>query len=209
MEIRGVVPGDRAELLALSGRAGAGSPTASIWGHAESEAAVYLTPYFELEPESLFVAVSGGELVGYLAGCVDTAAFPSEEQRMSRAISGHRLFLKRRPLAFFARAALDAVRPGPSAGEPDDPRYPAHLHINLVPEARGTGAADALMARWFERLDRVGAPGCFLQTLVENVRAGKFFERWGFTDHGPAVPVPGLRYRGARVHQRTMVRALR
>ncbi|MFC8526072.1 GNAT family N-acetyltransferase [Nocardia sp. NPDC057227] len=209
MEIRAVLPGDRAELLALSSRAGAGSPTESVWGHAESEAAVYLTPYFELEPESLFVAVSGGELVGYLAGCVDTAAFPSEEERMRRAIGDHRLFVKRGPLAFFARAGIDAMRPGPAAGELDDPRYPAHLHINLVPEARGTGAADALMARWFARLEQAGAPGCFLQTLVENTRAGKFFERSGFTDHGPTPLVPGLRYRGARVHQRTMVRPSR
>ncbi|MFC8047873.1 GNAT family N-acetyltransferase [Nocardia sp. NPDC057353] len=206
MEIRGVVPGDRAELLALSSRAGAGSPTESIWGHPESEAAVYFTPYLELEPESLFVAVAGGQLVGYLAGCVDTAAFPSEEERMRAAISDHRLFTKRRPLMFFARAAVDAVRPGPKAGELEDPRYPAHLHINLVPAARGTGAADALMAHWFARLAEVGAPGCFLQTLVENPRAGAFFERAGFTDHGPTPLVPGLRYRGARVHQRTMVR---
>lgn len=62
------------------------------------------------------------------------------------------------------------------------------------------------MRRWFERLEAAGTSGCHLQTLVENGRAVRFFERMGFTGYGPTPVVPGLRYRGTRVHQRTMVR---
>lgn len=213
MEIRGFAEHDRAELLTSSGRWAAGSPTESLWGHTESEASVYLTPYMDLQPESLFVAVSDSTLVGYLAGCIDGSAFPDEEQRLRRAISEHRLYLRRGCALFFARAAADSMRSGlrrtPIARELTDPRYPAHLHINLLPEARGIGAADMLMNRWFARLEQVGAPGCYLQTLVENTRAGRFFERMGFTDHGPVALVPGMRYRGAPVYQRTMVRDMR
>ncbi|WP_255621330.1 hypothetical protein [Pseudonocardia sp. DSM 110487] len=50
VEIRGLADADRTELMALFGQAGEGAPTASLWGHAESEAAVYLTPYLDLEP---------------------------------------------------------------------------------------------------------------------------------------------------------------
>jgi hypothetical protein len=57
MKIRTFAEEDRAELRDLFGRAGQGAPSASLWGHEESEAAVYLTPYMELEPNSLFVAV--------------------------------------------------------------------------------------------------------------------------------------------------------
>ncbi|WP_454199053.1 GNAT family N-acetyltransferase [Nocardia sp. Marseille-Q1738] len=210
MEIRGFADGDRAALRELFVRAGADSPTESLWGRPESEAAVYLEPYMDLEPESLFVAESRGTLVGYLTGCVDSSAFPSESDRMDQALRRYRPMFRRRSAAFFARSLADvagaAIRRAPMAGDFHDDRWPSHLHINVAPQARGIGAADRLMARWFERLAEARSPGCHLQTLVENGRAVRFFERMGFTSHGPEPLVPGLRYRGARVHQRTMVR---
>ena len=63
-------------------------------------------------------------------------------------------------------------------------RFPAHLHINVVPQARGTGAAQGLMAAWQAWLMRHRSPGCHLQTLVENTRATRFFEQAGMD--GPA-----------------------
>ena len=209
VEIRTFTEADRPALRALFGRAGEGAPTASLWGHEESEAAVYLTPYLDHEPESVFVAVVDGELAGYLAGSLGRGV-PSESARMDRAIREHRLVLRRRPATFFARSLLDlagaALRRRPTAGELDDPRWPAHLHINLLPHARGTGAAAGLMEHWFARLHETGTPGCYLQTLVENRRATRFFARMGFEGHGPAPAVPGLRYEGGRVHQLTLVR---
>lgn len=206
-EIRAFEETDRAALRALFRRAGEGAPTESLWGHAESEAAVYLDPYLDLDTGSAFVAVSDGALVGYLVGCADGSAFPRESKRMDDAIREHRLVFRRGPAAFFARSLLDvawsAVRRAPVAGELDDPRWPAHLHINVAEEARGTGAADGLVRCW---LDQLGDTGCHLQTLRENTRAVRFFERMGFVQHGPNPLVPGVRYRGARVHQHTMVR---
>jgi ribosomal protein S18 acetylase RimI-like enzyme len=208
-EIRSFTESDRPELLALFARAREDSPSASLWGHEESEAAIYLTPYMDLEPESLFVAESGGRLVGCLTGCPDSSRLPSEEARMLEAIRTHRLMLRPRLAAFFARSTGDllwgAAHRRPRAAAFEDPRWPAHLHINLVPEARGTGAAENLMTAWFDRLRSTGSPGCHLQTLCENTRALSFFRRMGFTEHGPARPVPGLRYRGRRLHQRTMI----
>ena len=210
VEVRTFVDHDRGALRALFGRAGEGSPLASLWGHEESEAAIYLTPYMDLEPGSLLLAFVDGEMVGYLTGCLDSRRFPTEGERFDRAVREHRLFLRPKPMLFFARATVDAargkVRNQLPATDFDDPRWPAHLHINLVPHARGTGAAPALMGRWFEQLAAAGSPGCHLQTLVENTRAVRFFTRMGFTEYGPAPVVPGIRHDGRRLHQRTMVR---
>jgi ribosomal protein S18 acetylase RimI-like enzyme len=196
---------DRTELRALFSRAGQGAPTETLWGHEESEAAIYLYPY--LAHGTVLAAVVDGTFAGYLAGTADTATFPSEQDRMTRAIREHRLTMRRAPLAFFARSMVDvavaAIRRLPSAGERHDPRWPAHLHINVAPEARGTGAADALVKEW---LGMLGDTGCHLQTLRENTRAVRFFERMGFTPDGPEPLVPGMRYQGGRVHQKTMVR---
>jgi ribosomal protein S18 acetylase RimI-like enzyme len=208
-EVRAVTDEDHAELRRLFVRASEGAPTADLWGHQESQAAVYLEPYLRHEPESLLVAEENGALVGYLTGCVDSARFPSESERMDEAIRNHRLMLRPRPVAFFARSVLDVavakVGRRPTAQECRDPRWPAHLHINVEPKARGTGVADGLMSRWLDRLRQVGSPGCHLQTVCENTRAVRFFERMGFVGHGPTPLVPGLRHRGRRVHQKTMV----
>ncbi|MFC4374890.1 GNAT family N-acetyltransferase [Nocardia halotolerans] len=210
MEIRAFTEADGAALRDLSNDVGEGSPTGTLWGHPESEAAVYLYPYMELEPDSLFLAVDNGYLVGYLTGCVDSTTFPSEPERFESAIRRHRLIFRRKPATFFARAVADTLiakaRRQPISGELIDPRWPSHLHINLLPRARGTGAADALMHHFLDHAAASGSPGCYLQTLVENTRAVRFFERMGFTPHGVPTVVPGLRYEGARVHQLTMVR---
>lgn len=209
MEIRTFTEADRKELRELFERAGEGAPTASLWGHPESEAAIYLYPYMELEPESLFLAVRDGVMVGYLTGCVDTASFPGEDKLLEQAIRRHWLLVRPRPMAFFARALIDtawaAIRRQPTASGFTDPRWPAHLHINVALEARGTGAAEALMRAWQDRLKKVGSPGCHLQTLVENTRAVRFFERMGFIKHGPTPLVAGIRHKGGRLHQQTMV----
>ena len=211
-EIRAFAEADRAGLRGLFGRMGEGAPPGSLWGHEESEAAVYLEPYMDLEPGSLFVAATDGGLVGYLAGCLDSAQFPSESERVEKAVREYRLIFRPGAAAFFARALADvawaALRREPTAGDFDDARWPAHLHINVVPEARGTGVADGLMERWLDRLRESGSPWCHLQTLAENSRAVRFFERTGFAGHGPTPLVPGLRYGGRRLHQQTMVWSL-
>lgn len=204
---------DRVDLLGrVSLEAGVGSPGAELWGHEESLADVYLRPYLDLDPASVFVAVVDGVLAGYLAGCVDPTSFPSEEVRLDRAIREHRLMRDRAARRFFARAAFDLLvakaRRQPLAGELDDPRWPSHLHIDLVPAARGTGAAYALMDAWFEHLAALRSPGCYLQTLVENTRAVAFFQRVGFVAHGAPAAVPGVRVDGRRAHQLTMVRSV-
>ncbi|GAB3418458.1 GNAT family N-acetyltransferase [Flindersiella endophytica] len=209
IEIRTFTEADRAELRELYACEAEGSPVASLWGHPESEASIYLDPYLDLEPESLFLAVVDGKPAGHLAGCVDSAKFPGEDERIERAIRSYRLYTKPKPMAFFARAsvgmALAAIRGLPVAKELDDPRWPAQLHIAVTPAARGTGAAHGLMDAWLDRLRSTNTPGCYLQTQVQNVRAVRFFERSGFTKYGEPALIPGMRWQGKPLFQQTMV----
>ena len=75
---------------------------------------MYLIPYVDVEPDSLFVAAVDGQLVGYLTGCIDSSTFPSEAERISQAIRQHRLVLKPGMLRFLARAGWDTTRGGDS-----------------------------------------------------------------------------------------------
>jgi len=210
IEVRPYDVADRDELVSVVFEAaGQGAPSSEVWGHHASLAEVYLTPYLDLEPDSVFVVTVDGRPAGYLAGCVDESSFPSEEERTSAAIKKYRLFRMPGPRRFFLGAALDTallkLRRVPTAGEFTDPRWPSHLHIDLMPEARGAGAAAGLMELWFARLREVGSPGCYLQTSAENTRAVAFFERVGFRKYGDNAVVPGMRYAGERMHQQTMV----
>ncbi len=209
VEIRPYDARDRTELVALFGAAGAGAPAAEGWGHEQSLAEVYLTPYLDLEPASTFVAVVDGRLAGYLAGCVDDAGFPSEADRARAAIRKHHLRWRPGPAWFFLRTRYDVVvcrlRGEPTAQELGGPRWPSHLHIDLLPAARGVGAGEGLMNAWFDRLREVGSPGCYLHTSAENEKAVRFFERMGMTKHGANPVLPGLRHQGRRMHQQTMV----
>jgi ribosomal protein S18 acetylase RimI-like enzyme len=80
------------------------------------------------------------------------------------------------------------------------------LHINLLPEARGTGLGALLMKQWQDHLRQAGVPGCHLGTIAENTRAIGFFERMGFEKYGRPVLIPGLRGPvGEWLHEQLMV----
>ena len=208
--VRTYTPADHDALVDLFARVGADSPSGDLWRHLPSERMAYLDPYIEHCPDTLFLAEAGGGLVGYLTGCPDSALLPGEDERLTQAMIRHKVMLRPRSVPFFARSLFDVARAKVlgvevASGEGVDQRWPAHLHINLVPEARGTGAANELMAAWQSWLTHAGSPGCHLQTLVENTRATRFFEKCGFSPRGSTPLVPGVRFRGQRVHQQTMV----
>lgn len=200
---------DRAALRRASLEVGyMGEPADFYWRHAESFAEIWTTYYTDREPESLFVAVRDGVPVGYLTGCVDSAAAPSPAQAVTRNALRYGLFLRPGTAPFLWRGFRDTLTAGGTpSGELRDPRWPSHLHINLLPAARGCGAGAALMNAWLERLAAVGSPGCHLGTLLENERAIGFFERMGFERHGEPQLAPGLRSpTGGRHHLLFMVR---
>jgi GNAT superfamily N-acetyltransferase len=105
------------------------------------------------------------------------------------------------------RAIWDGIRDKQGAtGELLDERWPAHLHINLLPAARGTGLGRRLMESWLEQLRQAGSAGCHLGTILENTRAVTFFEKMGFEKYGEPSLIQGMRGPdGGRLHQQFMV----
>jgi ribosomal protein S18 acetylase RimI-like enzyme len=185
-----------------------GESAESFWRHKESWADLWTSYYTDQEPESLYVATMDDTVVGYLAGCINTAAMtPSTDEIMQAVIRKHWLLFRPGTAGFLFRGMLDSIRDRDRArGEFIDPRWPAHLHIDLLPVARGTGLGAALMERWFNQLKEVDSPGCHLLTLVENRRALSFFEKMGFRNHGTPTLVAGMRGKGGeRLHQQIMV----
>ena len=208
LAIRSYRDGDRDAIRALAYATGyMGSSPAFYWTHRESFAEIWTRYYTDEEPESLFVADDGGRAVGYLTGCVDSARAASPARAIVLGSLRHALFVRPGTAGFLWRAIADTiVQGGAPEGGLDDPRWPAHLHINLAPEARGRGAGAGLMRAWLDRLRGLGVSGCHLGTLHENRNAIGFFERMGLRRHGEPQLTPGLRSpEGGRLHAQLMV----
>jgi len=187
-----------------------GDPADWYWRDFPSFADIWTSYYTDREPESAFVAESEGRVVGYLLGCVESTRAPSPAVALARQTIRRQLFLRPGTAGFLWRSVWDAARQRPvPTGEVADPRWPSHLHMNLLREARGRGAGAQLVTAWFARLRMVGSPGCYLGTLAENRAARAFFARMGFHDLGAPVVVPGMRLRsGERMHLQLMVQDL-
>jgi ribosomal protein S18 acetylase RimI-like enzyme len=208
--VRGFRPGDRPAVRRICHQAGyMGAPADWYWRHAESFADVWTGYYTDREPESFFVADRDGEVLGYLAGCVDSARAPSPKAALTRAAIRHGLLLRPGTAGFFWRGIRESLGLETPTGELRDPRWPAHLHIDLLPQARGQGVGTALMQEWFARLRALGVPGCHLSTFAENAAAIRFFERMGFRRHGERIRTPGMRTpAGEQHHLQYLVRDL-
>lgn len=184
-----------------------GDSAEHFWRHKQSFAEIWTSYYIDHEPDSLYVATKDDSVVGYLTGCLNTALGPKSEHIFQSAIIKYGLLFRPGTAGFLWRGMLDGIKDKRGAkAEFIDERWPAHLHINLLPVARGTGLGAALMETWLEQLRQSGIPGCHLSTLVENYRAVLFFEKMGFKKHGEPSLVPGMRsQRGERLHQQIMV----
>ena len=72
----------------------------------------------------------------------------------------------------------------PALGE-----YPAHLHIDLLPEYQGRGYGRALLNTLFAALDKAGVELVHLVMSTANTGARAFYDRMGF--HQIPVADPG------------------
>jgi ribosomal protein S18 acetylase RimI-like enzyme len=207
MGVRKYVEGDREAIQDICYRTGyLGESAARFWRHKPSFVEVWTSYYIQQEPESLYVATKDKVVVGYLTGCVDTA-LAAKSKDILHSLIKHGLLFRPGTAGFFWRGIVDSIKDKDVAtDEFIDERWPAHLHINLLPVARGSGLGRALMERWLAQLRNAGSPGCHLSTLVENIGGIAFFARMGFNRYGEPALVPGMRgLGGERLHQQIMV----
>lgn len=147
---------------------------------------IFAIPYTVFDPDLCFVAVDGdgGRVVGYIVGTADSSRFARQfRQHWLPRVSGRHQAPPEHP----DRAAEDPQSVmawrlhHPRA---DDPRlladYPAHLHVDLLPEAQGQGCGRALMMCFLRAAREHGAQGVHLGVSATNTNARGFYARLGF-----------------------------
>ena len=186
--IRRYRPGDREALYDICVRTGdAGADATALYQDPRILPDIFTGPYVELEPELAFVLADeeGGEAggadrpVGYIIGTADTRRFvdayrrewlPAVAARYPEG-SGQGLDAQRVHELHHPEWMLE--------GDLAD-RYPAHLHIDLLPQAQGRGAGRALMAEFLAALRAAGVPRVHLGMARRNTGARAFYDRLGF-----------------------------
>lgn len=59
-------------------------------------------------------------------------------------------------------------------------RYPAHLHVDILPQYQKRGHGSRLIGRFLRTLTEQNVPGVHLGMGGSNTGARRFYERWGF-----------------------------
>ena len=215
VEIRPYRSDDRARVRHICFVTGyMGDPVEWQWRDAESFADLFSGYYTDAEPESALVAEVDGEVRGYLLGCRDSAKAWNPATVFGRQVLRRGIAFRPGTAGFVWRSMRDVIvdaahkRLPPAAFS--DPRWPAHLHVDLLRDARGRGVGAALVRRWLDTLRHEGVRGCHLETIAENRGAIAFFEALGFERRRRPVPAPGMRSpSGDRHHLQVMVHSLR
>ena len=153
-----------------------------IFGNDEMLADI-LTLYFtDYEPQSCFVAIREGKVIGYLIGAKDVKVMRKVfnhkiiPQLIIRAVK-ERILSKINTRLFLLRAALGFLK-GEFLAPDFSGKYPATLHVNIDRGWRGQGAGRMLVERYIHFLGENNVKGVHFGTRSEY--AMEFFVRLGF-----------------------------
>ncbi|MDT0269204.1 GNAT family N-acetyltransferase [Streptomyces sp. DSM 44915] len=182
--VRGYRPTDRAALEDICVRtAHAGADATGHYREPEIFPAIFATPYAVLEPELTFVADNGERAVGYIVGTADSTRYYAEFRERWLPTVADRFPAPTPPFAgaddglrHLLHHAEDMLVPEIAA------EYPAHLHIDLLPEGQRQGLGRRLMTAFTDALRARGVPGLHLSMNPANTNARAFYDRIGFTE---------------------------
>ena len=129
--------------------------------------------------------VKDGQVVGYILGTSDTPAF----WRWFKSEWAPPLREKYpEPESTENDLRTICLREIHNAGEPvpDVPDYPAHLHIDILPDGQGGGWGIKLMETFWDQLRSMGVPAVHLGVSKANKNAVGFYKHIGYhvvTEH--------------------------
>ena len=179
--IRPFLVGDEGRLAEICVRTGdAGADASGQYSSDSLLPDLFVLPYVTRHPDFAFVVDGPNGVAGYIVAAPDTDAFyewfrqewwPSRRTRYADATGA----LDPRDAHFVAHA--DGLRAG---AEEHAARYPAHLHIDLLPEAQGSGLGRSLIRILAEKLRASGVTGLYLIASSANTGAVAFYPRVGF-----------------------------
>jgi ribosomal protein S18 acetylase RimI-like enzyme len=191
LTIRPIEFGDLDAMYAICVATGdAGADARAMYSDPDLLGHIYVGPYVMMESGFGFAldARTGdsAEVLGYAVAAADTAEFEAECEAAWWPALRRRYPAVDAPPGEDSDAGLIAMIHAP---EPTGPEilaeYPAHLHVDLLPDAQGLGAGRKLMDAIEDELRARGAPGVHLGTDPANVQSQGFYSHIGYRRLAP------------------------
>jgi ribosomal protein S18 acetylase RimI-like enzyme len=209
VDIRAAFPDDLEAIGAVAFATGFfGASAACYLPDRELFVDLWVRPYARAGCCSYVAVAAPGRVLGYLIGACEPGRYRREVARLmaSRIVPGLLLgrYPQRRASAPFLARWLR--RRTPAA---DERRFPAHLHVSLLPEARGSGTGRALLDRHLGCLVDGGVPGVQLSTTCRTAAAVRLYERCGFVVAARARSDLWAPWAGGEVEHLVMTRDLK
>jgi ribosomal protein S18 acetylase RimI-like enzyme len=193
--VRPYRPEDRAALDDVCARTALeGRDSREVYPDLQLVTSVFAAPYAVLEPDLAFVVDDGERAVGYILGTADTPTFVRRYRDEWLPTVADR---------YPAPSTPPGTRPStPSEGMvalmhapermllPQLAAYPAHLHIDLLPDHQRSGHGRELMSAFLNALAAKGVPAVHLCMLTSNTPARAFYDRLGFQEIAVPDPAP-------------------
>lgn len=143
----------------------------------------FAAPYVHLEPELAFVLDDGtGRAVGYIVGAADTVRFAKVFRAAWLPLVADRHPEPSGPPATPDETIAWLLHHPERMIVPELSGWPAHLHIDLLPDWQGRGRGRQLMRTLLEALRDGGVPAVHLVMATANKPARGFYDRMGFTE---------------------------
>ncbi|MEO7269210.1 MAG: GNAT family N-acetyltransferase [Knoellia sp.] len=147
---------------------------------------VYLEPYLRYPDGLAWVVDEGAGPIGYVVAVADTADFAAWWQRswVEKFVARHG---RTAPSDDEAWLFAGGTRPERMLTPIALGAFPAHLHVDLLPQAQGRGLGRELLRILGHELVRRDVAGIHLGVGESNVGAAAFYQRLGFDSPAPYV----------------------
>jgi len=139
----------------------------------------YLAPYVLYEPEVAFVVTNNNEPCGYIVGTKDSQQFFEKCEKDWLPILRVRYLLRDKSSQMHDPRIIKRIHEGHFVKK-ELVDYPAHLHINLLPETQGQGIGRKIMDIFMNNLKKLNVPALHLEVGKTNIGAIQFYEKMGF-----------------------------
>ncbi|GGJ65052.1 GNAT family N-acetyltransferase [Streptomyces brasiliensis] len=164
-----------------------GQDSRQIYPDLQLMPSIFASPYAWLEPEMTFVLDDGeGRAVGYVLGTADTSRFVQDFRTQWLPKVADRFPEPSGPPGTPSEEMIWLLHHPERMILPQLTDYPAHLHIDLLPDWQRRGYGRALMWAFLDALRARGVEAVHLCMVNANVRARAFYDRLGFHE----IPVP-------------------
>lgn len=184
--VRPYKKGDRDAVFTVCHKTGFfGEDASPHFGDKKLFGILFSSYYIDYEPENAFVVEDGKEVKGYIIGTSDTIGQIEGFSQLVIPRAIKRMFMRtifRYPKDILFLIALKGHEEFERRLYKEEllEKYPAHLHINLLPDYQGKGLGSRLLKKFEERMRRSKVSGIHLVTSTENKKAIPFYRKMGY-----------------------------